>query len=1030
MEADSPLNGQMDHFPAWFQPAASAVNYVLYRVQPGIAATPLTDANTTLSQGDAAQAAAQFETVLAVAIRPGERCLAALGLGQARLALGQLDAARAAFQVAAEADEHDPWATFYLGQTAMLTGRPAEAAPSFQRATDLEPALGVAWQRLGDARQALGQADAALQAYQAVARQWNLPGTAGYEQALGTTLLNAGRYDEAITAYQRGLQILGDDGKLWLLIAQVQQSMGDQQAAELTLHDVARRHGWDASGPEAHAELGDLYSGLGEFERAEEEYRAALRLNPVGDYGALAQLWQSRQGTSAAITSLERLPGYQLSFMTALTAMANLQASAGQLDVAIAADEQALTRSRLSSGLMLQLAAHRLAQGEFDAAADQAQAALDLGGTYGAQMRLGDLAVQRGRLSEGIGHYWLAELAAPALAYPHLSLGSTYLQLGDVDRARAEYEMAGSRPLAIPVSLWTLGSFYQSRGETEAAQASFQQAINLQPAAAAAYSGRGGAYLAAGKLPEATQAISSAVEIAPATGPPRVALASVLVQQGRPEAALAQLEQAAVLDPGYASAGTALGDLYLRLDRPDDAEAAYKRTIGTLPNVGDGYMGLASLYERRGRTAEAEAVYRQGLDHVPTSLSSRLQVALGSFLLRRGRSDEAVASYKAAIAAQPALSDPYVQLSSLYSRQGRWADARQALEAGLAIVPGSASLIDALGDLEAATGNPLAALESYKRAAELTPSLSTPIASLVTLYAGQGNIDRALAELDAALQVWPGSYWLLISAASWQISPASQRQRWSPRARRWMWHLAWRAPGYRSAAPTGHSGGLTMRSRRTSRPPSVSRPTRQVGRRLARSSSPWGKPRTPRRATAGRLRPASQTRRLPSVWATRCAGRVVGTRRQRPTARQPERTPVNQPAFWRWVGCDASRVRRTKRALHSARRWPLFRETPWCTRRSRLWMSSSANWPRRKRLSSLRRSNCPGRRRRSMRSAISTPGGADGPTPRRPMAGRWPCRGARRRTMSHSATCTASLAGRPTPRRRTARPSPLSRETR
>jgi tetratricopeptide (TPR) repeat protein len=159
---------------------------------------------TLLRAGDAAGARDEYREAIAWS---DDRGAYYLGLAKAQEALGELDAARLAYDAAferaygnmtvavaarkgsgrlafgagdmAEAADDITWAlTFmpddaelraYLGGLYAHVGRPAEAAAEFKRATDLEPENGVFWYLLGSSQAKAGEFEAARESLEKAA---------------------------------------------------------------------------------------------------------------------------------------------------------------------------------------------------------------------------------------------------------------------------------------------------------------------------------------------------------------------------------------------------------------------------------------------------------------------------------------------------------------------------------------------------------------------------------------------------------------------------------------------------------------------------------------------------------------------------------------------------------------------------------------------------------------------------------------------------------------------------------------------
>ena len=140
-----------------------------------------------LELGHRDQARADLESAIAVDPRVG---MAHISLGEYYLTLGEFDAARAKFDYAERLpflDARERWTLYYQrGGVALRQGRPADAATDLEAAIAADPSFNDAHERLGQAREALGQWCAARAAYR---RALDLPRRMYADPPLSAALL-------------------------------------------------------------------------------------------------------------------------------------------------------------------------------------------------------------------------------------------------------------------------------------------------------------------------------------------------------------------------------------------------------------------------------------------------------------------------------------------------------------------------------------------------------------------------------------------------------------------------------------------------------------------------------------------------------------------------------------------------------------------------------------------------------------------------------------------------------------------------
>ncbi len=132
--------------------------------------------------------------------------------GKAHQAAGDLAEAEAAFRRAVELgaghrEPHD-----YLGSVLVQQGRAKEAEEAFRRAIEVAPDCYISHRNLAGVYQLQGSYDAAASALQ---RSLEIrPTWSGYSN-LGTLHFSLGRYEEAVRAYEKALELGANDYRVW-----------------------------------------------------------------------------------------------------------------------------------------------------------------------------------------------------------------------------------------------------------------------------------------------------------------------------------------------------------------------------------------------------------------------------------------------------------------------------------------------------------------------------------------------------------------------------------------------------------------------------------------------------------------------------------------------------------------------------------------------------------------------------------------------------------------------------------------------
>lgn len=164
---------------------------------------------------------------------------------------------------------------------------------------------------------------------------------------------------------------------------------------------------------------------------------------------------------------------------------------------------------------------------------------------------------------------------------------------------------------------------------------------------------------------------------------------------------------------------------------------------------------LAKTLSWAGKHAEADALAREALA-VLGGTDAESSFVLGNGALAGGRWDEAAQAFRAAVAADPARADAWLNLADAERRAGRPDAALEALERTLALdeAQGQAHSLRAL--LLDARGESEAALASAHRAVELVPGDALAHNNLGLVLAHAGRADEAAASFERAARIDPG----------------------------------------------------------------------------------------------------------------------------------------------------------------------------------------------------------------------------------------------------------------------------------
>jgi len=191
---------------------------------------------------------------------------------------------------------------------------------------------------------------------------------------------------------------------------------------------------------------------------------------------------------------------------------------------------------------------------------------------------------------------------------------------------------------------------------------------------------------------------------------------------------------------------TGVGVLLARFRLLDDAIQHFQAALKASPDSDDVKYDLADAYFRKGWYAEAldaaQKVSTAGQQD-DTFLS-----LLGDIEARLGETARAAEIFRDAILRNPDKDQTYLSLTLVQLRQGDVQGAGETLQKGLTRVPASGKLLWGLGLVAALEGKTPQAEEHFEKAVELLPEWIGSYSTLGVFYFQTGQIDKAREVLN------------------------------------------------------------------------------------------------------------------------------------------------------------------------------------------------------------------------------------------------------------------------------------------
>ena len=298
----------------------------------------------------------------------------------------------------------------------------------------------VAHNNFGDALFNKGQVDEAITHYQKALQI--KPDYADAHNNLGNALLQKGRVDEAITHYQKALQITPDFAEAHYNLGNALLQKGDVDEA-ITHYQKALQINPDNA--EAHDNFGMALLKMGRVDEAITHFQKGLQIEPdhVEAHNNLGNALLQKGDVDEAITQYQRALQIKPDYMEAHYNLGMALLQKGKVDEAIAQYQQALQIKPDYAEAHNNLGSALFAKGNMDEAMIHYQKALQITPDNAeAHNNLGSALLQKGRVDEAITHYQKALQINSDNAKARYNLGNALLQKGRVDEAIAQYQMA------------------------------------------------------------------------------------------------------------------------------------------------------------------------------------------------------------------------------------------------------------------------------------------------------------------------------------------------------------------------------------------------------------------------------------------------------------------------------------------------------------------------------------------------------------------------------------------------------------
>lgn len=429
----------------------------------------------------------------------------------------------------------------------------------------------------------LGEAALRLENYEAAIQHFTGAEKNGKTLArLGYAYSQLGRYTEAIRAYQEALHSVIDErgnvetqttaAQALLGLGYIAYQQGKFDDAIQFYMEVVQQG--MAGVVEAHHNLGRIYAGRGEIEKAVTAQQKAVAEKPdfADAHYHLGVLYSRKQDWHAAIAAYQKTVALVPTMPNVHYQLARCYQQTGDIPEA----EKAMQRFRALKAADTEIQKHL--EAVFVADTDEkAEALLKLADTYLKHERyekaihalkriskystsdsytaqvsvgLGSIALAQGAPKRAITYYERAiELGLETVEIYH-NLGIAYMQNRDGENALKRFRRALEIDANLPETLTMLGTLYAAKNKFDEAEMHYERAIALTPEAGMAYHGLAYLYGQHNRnLEKAVELARHATELSPDFAPYHNTLSWLCYKVGRYDAAEMAILKAIELAP-------------------------------------------------------------------------------------------------------------------------------------------------------------------------------------------------------------------------------------------------------------------------------------------------------------------------------------------------------------------------------------------------------------------------------------------------------------------------------------------------
>ena len=546
----------------------------------------------------------------------------------------------------AQSDPTKSASAYQHGMQAWQSGDLSAAQVAFDAAVKANPADADAQNALAQVLLELGKIDEAIGHLRMVTRL--RPNLAVAHVYLGNALVQKGSQQEALAELRTAIKLAPQQPQAHEALARaLSENRTSDAIAEMK---IAVRLA--PGSVEIHDELGSLLAQNQQFKLAEDEFQAALRINPKYEPALLhlGVAYLNDEKRAEATTLLRQ---------------------ATQI-----APDDGLAHYYLGT--------IREAEQEQQAALDEYRDAAKVLPNYlPLRTRLGLLAQRVGDMPTAIESFRIVAAAEPENPSAHNDLGLALAQSAQAEEAIKEFEAAIAIAPKDSSYRNNLGAVYLQKSDFDSAIEQYKQGIAITPNNAELHYNLGLAYKLKDDLANSITELQKSVELDSQLPDPHYTLGIIYWQTGKFDDAITQLREVIRLKPDYAEAYYTLGTVYKQAGKLAESAQALHQALRLQPDFAGAHTTLAAVLRQQGDTAGAETEAKLGAAMVRQKMTRQAAVFdtnSGMRLMHVGDVDGAISQFEVGIKADSSYAPAHQQLAAALARKGEKTRSEQELE--------------------------------------------------------------------------------------------------------------------------------------------------------------------------------------------------------------------------------------------------------------------------------------------------------------------------------------------------------------